>query len=265
MNEKILQKIKSLPPLPKTVMEVQRITNDPNSALKDLVPIIEADPMLTANLLKAANSPLYGFTKEIKTVNMAVSKFGMTTIKGFVISFAVRNSLKFDLSAYGIDENRFHEVSTKRNALAFNWYRPKGGEKLDIITTDAFLIDLGAVIISLVLNSEGVAEEFRKRLTKENRENLEKEFVGATTTEITAELFKHWHFGEELIEPIKFINSPHEAPTYKEEAAALDVIKTIYDLLKFEEEDIKKGFEKAEKYGLDTEELNKALEKLNQG
>jgi HD-like signal output (HDOD) protein len=265
MNEKILKQIKSLPPLPKTVIEVQRITSDPNSSIKDLVAIIKEDPMLTANLLKAANSPLYGFTRQIKSVDQAVSLFGMTTIRGFVISFAIRNSMKFDLSAYGIDENRFHDVSIMRNSLAFNWYRKKGGSKLDIISTDAFLIDLGAVIISLVLNSENMADEFKKRLNKNNREELEKEFVDSTTYEITAEIFKHWHFGEDLIEPVKFINSPENAPTYKEEAAALNVIKTIYDLLEFSEEDIKKGFELAEKYNLDTNELNKALEKINQG
>ena len=264
MNEKILNQIKSLPPLPKTVIEVQRITNDPNSSIKDLVNVIKDDPMLTANLLKAANSPLYGFTRQIKSVDQAIALFGMTTIKGFVISFAIRNSMKFDLSAYGIDENTFHDISIERNSLAFNWYRKKR-EKLDIISTDSFLIDLGAVIISLVLNSEGKAEEFRKRLNKENRESLEKEFIEATTYEITAEIFKHWHFGEDLIEAIEYINTPQSAPTYKEEAAALNVIKTVYNLLGFSEEDVKKGIELAKKYNLDVDELISVLEKLNQG
>ena len=166
MNEKIIKQIKSLPPLPKSVMEVQRITNDPNSSISDLVKVIKEDPMLIANLLKAANSPLYGFTRQIKTVDQAVSLFGMTTVKGFVISFAVRNTLKFDLSAYGIDENRFHDVSIRRNALALNWYRTKR-DKLDIIATDSFLIDLGAVIISLILVGEGRDKEFRERLNNE--------------------------------------------------------------------------------------------------
>ncbi len=262
MNEKIVNQIKALPPLPKSVLEVQRITNDPNSSIADLVKVIKNDPMLTANLLKVANSPLYGFTRQIKSVDQAVSLFGMVPIKGFVISFAIRNSMKFDLSAYGIDENHFHMISTKRNALALNWYASKK-DKLDIIATDSFLIDLGAVIISLILIGENKADEFKSRLTKENRYELEKEFVGATTPEITAEIFKHWHFGDELIIPIENIEVPEKAENYQEEAAALKVIKTIYDLLDKEFKDnFPKGIELAQKYNLDVDKLQKALEKL---
>ncbi|WP_457561075.1 HDOD domain-containing protein [Caminibacter sp.] len=262
MNDKIIKQIKALPPLPKSVLEVQRITNDPDSSVADLVKVIKNDPMLTANLLKVANSPLYGFARQIKSVDQAVALFGMVPIKGFVISFAIRNSMKFDLSAYGIDENHFHTISTKRNALALNWYAGNR-EKLDIIATDSFLIDLGAVIISLILVSENKDNEFRQRLTKENRYELEKEFVGATTPEVTAEIFKHWHFGDELIIPIENIDTPENVDSYKEEAAALKVIKTIYDMLDKEFKDnLQKGVEIAQNYNLNTEKLTKVFEKL---
>ncbi len=260
MNEKIIKQIKSLPPLPKSVMEVQRITSDPNSSIADLVKVIKDDPMLTANLLKVANSPLYGFARQIKSVDQAVALFGMTTIKGFAISFAIRNSMKFDLSAYGIDENHFHDVSIKRNAVAIQWYAGKK-EKLDIIAIDSFLIDLGAVIISLVLLGENRADEFRKRLNKQNRFSLEKEFVGATTPEITAEIFKHWHFGDELIIPIENIDNPFNADKFQEEAAALDTLRVLYDMLDLSP-DKQNAFKKAKEYNLDVKKLNKVLEKL---
>jgi len=259
MNDKILKQIKSLPPLPKSVLEIQRITADPNSSIADLVKIVKDDPMLTANLLKAANSPLYGFTRQIKNVDQAVSLFGMSTVKGFAISFAIRNSLKFDLSAYGINENKFHDVAAQRNAVAINWFK-KDRSKLDILATNSFLIDLGAVVISLILNNEGKAESFKKRLLNgENREALETEYVGATTNDVTTEIFKHWNFSDDLIESMENINNPEG--NYKIESAALLVLKTMFDLIKdLNEESKKKGFEIAENYGLDTEALVVALE-----
>ncbi len=253
MESDILSHIKNLPPLPKSVLEVQRITNEPNSSIKDLVKVIKDDPMITANLLKAANSPLYGFTKQIKTIDQAVSLFGMNTIKGFVISFAIRNTLKFDLSAYGISESQFHDVATKRNAIAINWYRLKR-EKLDIIATDSFLIDLGAVVISLYLISKDKAEEFKKRLTPENRYDLEKEFTGFNTTQITAEIFKHWHFADELITPIANIDTPND-----EYSKVMDVLRVMIDLLE-PKENIKKGLQKAQEYNLDVDALQIALD-----
>ena len=253
MESDILSHIKNLPPLPKSVLEVQRITNEPNSSIKDLVKVIKDDPMITANLLKAANSPLYGFTKQIKTIDQAVSLFGMNTIKGFVISFAIRNTLKFDLSAYGISESQFHDVATKRNAIAINWYRLKR-EKLDIIATDSFLIDLGEVVISLYLISKDKAEEFKKRLTPENRYDLEKEFTGFNTTQITAEIFKHWHFADELITPIANIDTPND-----EYSKVMDVLRVMIDLLE-PKENIKKGLQKAQEYNLDVDALQIALD-----
>jgi len=255
MQNDILTHIKNLPPLPKSVMEVQKITSDPNSSIKDLVNVIKEDPMLTANLLKAANSPLYGFTRQIKTVDQAVSLFGMSTVKGFVISFAIRNTLKFDLGAYGIDESKFHDVATKRNSIAINWYKLQRS-KLDVIATDSFLIDIGAVIISLYLISKGLDEEFKNKLNHQNRYNLEKEYTGYDTSEVTAEIFKHWHFADELIKPIENINNPNE-----EYSQVLDVLRTTIDMLEPEnEENIEKGINKAKEYSLDIESLKVAID-----
>ena len=259
MNEKILKQIKSLPPLPKSVLEIQRITNDPNSSIADLIKIVKEDPMLTANLLKAANSPLYGFTRQIKNVDQAVSLFGMSTVKGFAISFAIRNSLKFDLSAYGINETKFHDVSNKRNVIAVNWFK-RDRNKLDILATNSFLIDIGAVVISLILDNENKAESFKSKiLAGENRDEVEKEFVGATTIEITTEIFKHWNFSDDLIESMQNINSPQGK--YKIESAALLVLKTIVDLIKnMNDESINEGFKIAKNYDLDIESLTNAIE-----
>ncbi len=255
MENNILSHIKNLPPLPKSVIEVQKITSDPNASIKDLVNVIKDDPMITANLLKAANSPLYGFTKQIKTVDQAVSLFGMNTVKGFVISFAIRNTLKFDLSAYGIDEAQFHDVANIRNAIAINWYKLQRN-KLDILATDSFLIDLGAVVISLYLIGKNRADDFRSKLTSKNRYELEKEFTGYTTSEVTAEIFKHWHFAEDLISPIENIDNPND-----EYSKVLDVLRTIEDMLEpNKEEDIKKGIQKAQDYELNVENLNIALQ-----
>ncbi|NPA11190.1 MAG: HDOD domain-containing protein [Epsilonproteobacteria bacterium] len=265
MNEKIIKQIKALPPLPKSVIEVQKITNDPNSSIADLVKVIKQDPMLTANLLKVANSPLYGFSRQIKTVDQAVSLFGMTTVKGFAISFAIRNSIKFNLSAYGIDENHFHDVSILRNSIGFNWYKRKR-DKLEIISTDSFLIDLGAVVISLVLVGEGRADEFKNALTPENRYEVEKEFVGSTTPEITAEIFKHWNFSEDLVMPMEHIDNPLNAPKYKECASVFNVLRECVDLLtKLTEENEKKALSKVEEFGLDEDSFLDALSVVKGG
>ena len=260
MNEKIIKQIRSLPALPKSVIEVQRITSDPDSSIADLVKVIKGDPSLTANLLKAANSPLYGFSRQVKNVDQAVALFGMSTVKGFAVSFAVRNSMKFNLDAYGISETQFHDVSSKRNAIAVNWFK-KDRSKLDTMATNSFLIDLGAIIISHILASEEKLNDFKANLTSENRKELEKEFLGVTTEEITAEIFRHWNFSEDLVLSIQNIATPENAGEYKVYSSALLVLETLVDLLIGQtEETTQKALELVDKYGLDKDAFVAAID-----
>ena len=259
MNENIIKKIKTLPPLPKSVMEIQKITSDPDGSIADLIKIVKEDPMLTANLLKAANSPLYGFSRQIKNVDQAVSLFGMSTVKGFAVASAIRNSMKIDLSAYGISESHFVSISQLQNALITNWYK-RDRSKLDILSTASFLLEIGAVIISSILVSEGLADEFKDRLANEDRFALEKEYLETNTIEVTSEIFNYWKFDPELVNAIKYAINLDEAKNI-DYSAPLAVTYTIVDMFKpFNEDGMKKGLEIAQKYNLDMNALNEALE-----
>ena len=76
MNDAILKQIKQLPPLPETAVKIEAVYQNPNSTFEDMVKILEKDPLLTADILKSANSPLYGFSREITSIAQAVSLFG---------------------------------------------------------------------------------------------------------------------------------------------------------------------------------------------
>jgi len=260
MNENIIKKIKALPPLPKSVMDIQRITADPEGSIGDLIKVVKEDPMLTANLLKAANSPLYGFSRQIKNVDQAVSLFGMSTVKGFAVASAVRNSMKIDLSAYGVTESKFVSVSQMQNALIINWYK-RDRSKLDILSTASFLIEIGAVVISSVLVAEGLAEEFKDRLQTTDRTVLEREYLHTDTIAITAEIFNYWKFDPILVKAIKFANDLENAEDSIEYSAPLAVAYKVVDLFNpFNEDSLKNGFEIAHKFGLNEEALQEAID-----
>lgn len=69
--------------------------------------MVEKDPMLTANILRSANSPLYGFSQEITTIARAISLFGMATIRGFALSSTIKKSFSINLEPYGITTQDF--------------------------------------------------------------------------------------------------------------------------------------------------------------
>jgi len=265
MNDSLLSKIKTLPPLPETVTQIQRICADPESSVGDLIKVVEKDPMITANLLKAANSPFYGFSREIKTVSQAVSLFGMSTVKGLALSGAVKKLLSIDLDPYGITPEVFADISSLQNALMHTWYTKVDRSKMDILSVASFLQETGKIIIAQELTKEGKAADFKAAIEGgADTMGAELEFLGETTATITAAIFEHWRFEEGLIEAIKNSDNPLEAP---EEIApysmALCVVKTaLQPLNTFGEEHFEQAVAKAISFGLDENTLREALQAM---
>lgn len=123
MKSSIINSIKSLPPLSKTILDINKVYANENSSIHDLVKAIEGDPMIVANLLKAANSPLYFFGKEIRSVAHAVSLFGMGMTRSIALGNSVRKLLNVDMQPYGITPDRFAEISHLQATLILSWYK----------------------------------------------------------------------------------------------------------------------------------------------
>ncbi|MDR0665385.1 MAG: HDOD domain-containing protein [Helicobacteraceae bacterium] len=230
MNEALYTRVKSLPSLPESVIKVQQICNDPNSSISDLTKIIENDPMLTANILKAANSPLYGFSRAIKTLGQAVSLFGMATVRGFALSGAVKSTMKIDMSPYRITAEQFADLSLLQNALMVRWYSQVSRNMLDILSPASFLAGVGRLIIAQEVVKAGKSEAFANRALINGFAVAETEFVDARYQEVSAAVFSHWLFESELVEAIGGSIDPSAVnEAMRPYAFALQVVQTAVE------------------------------------
>ncbi len=268
MVEKILKKIKSLPPLPESVNRVRQICNDPEGTVKELIPVVKKDPMFTADILKAANSPLYGFSQQITSIDQAVALFGMGTIQGFAISYAVRKSFPATLSPYGVGASHLMEVSTLQNALALQWGKSQVTTHRDEMITLSLLMELGKVVASITLEEAGKAETFKSEITEAKTlgeiAETEKRFLDITSEWIAALMFKHWKFHESMISMMRYIHDPEDAPEQlRLQTEILSVVKEAVPFLKpLCEECVQSAYEKADRYGLQAQRLHEVIEKL---
>ncbi len=266
MVEKIIRKIKSLPPLPESVMKVREICNDPEGTVKQLIPIVKQDPMFTADILKAANSPLYGFSRQITSIDQAISLFGMGTIQGFAISYAIRKGLPIDLTPYDATPARFTHISWLQNALAYQWGRPQVETHRSELMTISLLMELGKVVASMVLIEEGKTDAFKSAVTEaemaEDIARVEKEFLNITSEWIAALMFKHWQFNETMIEMMHHLFEAHKAPeNIRKHTQILYVVKEAVPLTHpLCGHCVQSAYESADRYGLDAESLSGAIE-----
>jgi len=78
-----------LPPLPQIANQVLALTTDPEANSSQLTKLITKDPVLTAKMLKTANSAGCGASRQIERVEQAVAWLGLNSVAGsaFALSF----------------------------------------------------------------------------------------------------------------------------------------------------------------------------------
>lgn len=265
MKTSIANSIKSLPPLSATILEVNRIYANENSTISEMAKAIEKDPMIIANILKTASSPLYNFSKEITNVLQAVSLFGMSMTRSIVIGNSIRKLLNVDMQPYRITSDEFARISSLQAALMLRWYKKVDVKKAEKLYLAAFLQETGKIIIASDIIQQDEITSFASEI--ENSNNIamvEKAYMEHTCGEITAVVFKHWGFDGEFIEMIKYSDNPSVAPSgIKEYAAALNIIKTIIPINKpLSEVAINLGLNKAVEAGYDHETLEDAIDDI---
>jgi len=267
MNQVLKDKIQQLPALPESAIKLEAIYHDPDSTFDDMVKVLEIDPLLTADILKAANSPLYGFTREINSISQAVGLFGMGTIRGFALAMIVKKSFELNLSPYGISNSQFSDLSKMQNALAVSWYLRHKPKLMELLSPASFLIEIGKVMISQYLLEEGKDESFRAKIQAgEGVKSVELEMCETYTAAISADVFNHWKFDENLVNLIRIASDPEDCldESICEAAKALHVIRiaTGIDGV-FTDDTLANAKELIEKYNLDLPSFEAAIEKMS--
>jgi len=267
LKSSIIDNIKALPPLSSTIVKINQIYADENSTIKDMGNAIEHDPMIVANILKIANSPLYGFGREIKNAAQAVSLFGMSMTRSIAIGNSIRKLLNVDMQPYKVTSDEFARISSLQAALILNWYKKVDRNKAEKLYLAAFLQETGKILIASEVIQNDEAISFASEVENSNNLSMvEKAYVSATCGEVTALVFQHWGFDEEFIEMIRYSDAPSAAPEeIREFATALKIVKTIVSINKpFSEISINFGLKIAQDAGYKVELLEESINSIMQ-
>ncbi len=265
MTDEMLKKIRQLPPLPESAINIERVYQDPDSSIKDMSAILEKDPLLMADILKSANSPLYGFSREIISISQAVSLFGMGTIRGFALASIVKKSFTLNLEVYNINNDSFSLLSSKLNALITAWLLRSNNKALGTLSAAAFLVEIGKAIIAQQVIAEKKEQEFLEAIKSGAAiEDVERELMGVDTPEVSSAIFEHWKFDPTLVNTVRHCLDPDLASDeIKPFAQMLQVVRTLFCLDgTIKDENIQKAKDLIKKYNLDLASFEKALENI---
>jgi len=83
---KLVEDLGNLPPIPHIADQVLKLTSDPDCSVNELQKVISVDQALAAQILKIANSAMFGAMKEVHTLPQAIATLGFNYVKSAVIA-----------------------------------------------------------------------------------------------------------------------------------------------------------------------------------
>lgn len=267
MSIEIISKIESLPPLPKSIHELNEFKQQVEKKPEDLLQIIEKDALVTATLLKISNSAMFGFRSKVESPSRVINLLGVDFTLSVAISSIVNDLIKTDLTAYKASNDDFMNASTCSTSLVNIWLNNVDSKLKDELLLPALLQETGKFILSDILASENLIEQFQTALQAGKEvAQVEKELLGYTTSEVTAMIFKHWKLSPDLVELIQHVDKLESCPSnYLQKAQILNIIKTACCLSEpLGDQHIAMALQKAQQFGFDQTILQKSLEKLQE-
>lgn len=192
--KKIIMDTKTLPTLPGVINKLNSLSDNDKSSVQEMARIVSSDQVLSARILRLANSPSYGFYR-VSTISNAMILLGVNVVKSLAISSSIFEVM--EKNSVGLWE---HSLGT---GVVSNLIAKKLGlPECEEIATAGLLHDIGKVIISLKCSE---AECEVRRIIDEKQIYMleaEQEIFGTDHAEVGAWLAKSWFLPDKLTEPI---------------------------------------------------------------
>ncbi len=229
--EEILSSIEEMPSWPVALRNVIRLTEDPNSDIKDLEREILKDQSLTTRVLKLSNSLHYGYPSKIGTVSEAVVLLGFNTIKNIVLASTVNTMYIKDLGSYGLKKEDLWKQSQSGAIIARYLAKKIKYKKVEEAYIAGLLRDIGKVILDYHMK-EGYRDILEKvELKKISFLTGEEEVLGFNHAEIGYRIAEKWNLPENLREAIAYHHRPQEAKEYTQLVSIVHVADAITMML----------------------------------
>lgn len=201
--EDVFEQTHRLPTIPKIVQELIDSFNDDSIDISRIAQKIALDQVITAKVLRLANSVHFGATRRIGTVNEAMVVLGFNTVRTLVIASGITGAF---IATPGFDRKQFWHKSLTVASDA-RWLAGKAKLPLEMAFTCGILHSIGEMLVHVV--APDVASKIEKQITGGggsdalHEEGIEFDFVSAGV-----ELVRRWNFPSTIVEALRHQNDP---------------------------------------------------------
>jgi putative nucleotidyltransferase with HDIG domain len=207
--DQLIQEASKLPPIPQAAQKALAFIRNPESNASDLAAVLSKDQVLSAHILRWANSALYGMESRIATVQQAIVVLGMTTIQELILAQSVSDRLLQPFPGYELNRGDLwhHAVGT---AIGAKLISKEQGLKVDEEAYFAGLLcDIGKMVFEKLLRQTDTS---RPEWSHHPFQEMERITFGIDHAMFGAEMGRRWQLPDNLVAAIGHHHNPEAAP-----------------------------------------------------
>ncbi len=227
INE-IVKDVSELTSLPEVSIKVNELVEDPNSGVNEIGKVISQDPALSAQLLRIANSPFYGFSASIDSVSRAVAVLGTQQIRDLVFSTTATKAFEgIPNELVSVDDFWHHSLycGLLARELANQNHKAQG----EMLFTAGLLHDIGHLVMFNripELANQAIMHTVEPDVDIELFES-ERAIIGFDHAEVGGRLAEQWQLPQNLVECVMFHHEPERAINFQDEVLLIYIANKI--------------------------------------
>lgn len=217
--DKLLKQPNTLPAAPKVVRKLIATFDQEEVDLMEAARLIEDDPVLTAKLLKMANSAFFGLSRNVSTARDAIQVMGLIKVRALVIAASFGQGFH---SVGGINLNQFWRCSLNTANLSRYIALPI---RIDESTafTSGLIHGIGELVMYVGMPEAMIDLDRSVPLLDIKRANAERGLFGYSYAEVGAALAREWHFPKRMIDAIGHQCAPFDNDIYEPIAGVVHI------------------------------------------
>jgi HD-like signal output (HDOD) protein len=211
MDSKIVayvQNSDAIPAMPQIVTRLTELTGDENYNIRDVINLLSADAAIATDVLRLANSPIFGVTRKIASLTHAVNLLGIQRIRSLVTGRCMVDRMS-SAPAGPIDLSYYWRRSLATAVLAARFAEHVAPSLREESFMSGLLSDVGVVILARAIPKE-YGEVAKRYAPKGSADYSECEFkaIGVTHASISAMALERWALPKLMVEAVKHHHDP---------------------------------------------------------
>jgi HD-like signal output (HDOD) protein len=192
-----------LPSIPDLAHSLIKTLNDEDASIDEVADLITRDPAISAKLLRLANSAQFGLPRGVGNIEDAIAMVGMNKVRTLALGACLSGSFS---QVAGLDAHAFWKTSMACAGYA-EWLARKLGVDSQMAWLTGMMVRLGEVLIAQA-EPKTLQQIEKLPLVPGARWAREKDLIGFTEGQLTAELARRWNFPVEMVQALRVCAEP---------------------------------------------------------